>query len=109
MPEIEVLVPKEDVQISEFLQTKDYSLRDTVDIEDGFSITYDGTPTQKSIESLDAVVQLSFNFNIELTDIVSQYLAYRCATTNIKIEDKEINNPTKEKIDEAFREAIEDE
>ena len=109
MAEIQMEVSKREVQISDILGTKDYGLEDTIDIEDGFSIKYNGTPVQKDLSGVDFVVQLSLNFNVELTDLVSQYLAYRVGNATIQIENKKIENPTKEKIDEAFQEAIEDE
>ncbi|MBX0288441.1 hypothetical protein EGH22_19090 [Halomicroarcula sp. F28] len=109
MPEIQMHGSKEEVKISEILGEKDYNLGETIDVEEGFSIRYDGSPIQKDVSGIDFAVQFSINFNVELTDLVSEYLAYRIGKATIQIGDEEIENPTKEKIDEAFREAIEDE
>jgi len=108
MPEIKIKVPKKEVQLSEILGTIDYSLDETVEIEDEFSITYKGEPHKKDLGSTELITHLSLNFNIELTDFVSEYIAYKIGDSDIKIGNKDIENPTKEKIDEAFREALED-
>jgi len=102
-----MMVSKEEVQISDVLGKDDYTLGESVHIEDNFSIKYDGTPIKKDLAGVDLAVQLSINFNVELTDLVTQYLACRLSDTNIQVDDKEIENPTKEKIDEAFKEVIE--